>query len=132
MGNKLLISEDETIHERLPDIYIDRNLCIWTWRDTSGNLFDASGSHRKLIHQYAQVHDVLDPIITKFACNTTLLGKVIFTNVRKSTITRTYDTSTDIEHSTHTVEPNIIVGDYQGKFYNISQVYVDAMFSEES
>jgi hypothetical protein len=132
MGNKLLISEDETIHERLADIYIDKILCIWTWRDTSGNLYDASGSKRKLIYQYAQVHDAHQPIMTKFACNVTQLGKVIFTNVRKSTITRTYDATCNVEHDTHTIEANIIVGDHQGKSYNITQIYIDAMFADDS
>jgi hypothetical protein len=128
MGNDIsLIDEVEEIHKKLPDFRIDKKLCLWQSQDNLGKLYDVSGSHRSLISNYACVHLDEDPIIAKFNCNKISIGKndialqsKIFTNVRESTICRKYNRSGKLFSDT---KDHRIIGEYNGKIYDITHIY---------
>lgn len=58
-------------------------------------------------------------MITKSRCEVISLGKPLFINVRRSTILREYNTSGEISNN---IESNIIIGDYNGESYNITNI----------
>jgi hypothetical protein len=127
MGNLHLISEKETIFERLPDLYMDeKDLCIWEYKDACGNVHDVTGSCKKLVRQFMTVHKTKDSVISKHLCDKVPLNiqsesiAPVFINVRKSVITRIYERS---DGNRNNIQDSIIAGDYQGKSYNITAIY---------
>ena len=120
MGNNL-INETETIQQpNLSNTTITEELCIWTFIK-DGHVYNNYGSGRYEILNYAYVRKQKDPYISKMQGSKKSIGNIdppstTFTNVRKSTITRTYDT----------IDPKIdkdqIIGDYQSKSYNLTGV----------
>ncbi len=113
MGNKIT-SEQETLITKLEDIDFNIDLCVWEARDDE-NLYDIHGSRKTAIIQYATVHKLSDTVITKWKCNKVKLNSSSFTNVRKSVITRNYDSGTKNEDT-------IIIGDNNGSSYNITNM----------
>lgn len=117
MGNSIvLVSETEDIYLNLPDFETDKDLCLWQYSDNYGKLYDVTGSKKQIILQYSNVHFDDSPVIAKFQCNKIPLKTNTFTGVRKSTINRKYNNSSCYKYDR-------IIGDYNGKSYDITNIY---------
>jgi uncharacterized protein YktA (UPF0223 family) len=70
-----------------------------------------------MINQYYDVKKENVDITSKMCFKKIVLGKPTFTNVRRCTITRTYE-----RESKYGSYDNVIIGDYQGESYNITDI----------